>query len=126
MPKTATVQHAAPDCRSQRQIEVMKLLLEKGAAVDAKDSNGSHRLRSRCGKVTWTWRSCCWKKGAAVDAKTQRGFYAAYVRHPAMVLDLVELLLDKNAAVDAKNEKGATPLMIAVTKGRIDVVKLFA
>ena len=106
---------------------VVRLLLDKGAAVDAKDD--------LAGRTPLSWAAArgheavarlLLDKGAAVDVKDDLAgrtplSWAAEGGHEAVV----RLLLDKGAAVDGKDTKyGRTPLSLATERGHEAVVRL--
>jgi ankyrin repeat protein len=91
-----------------RNIDAVKVLLEKGADVNAVSISDSPRLRVRNGKV---------KTGAFTPL-----IMAATYGRP----ELVKLLLDAGADVNAVDVRGMTPLILAMTSDRSDpaVVKM--
>ncbi|KAK1765274.1 ankyrin repeat-containing domain protein [Phialemonium atrogriseum] len=103
---------------------VVKLLLEGGASVDAKDRDGQTPLW----RAAWGGHEAVVKLllegGASVDAKDQDGqtplWRAAGEGHEAVV----KLLLEGGASVDAKDQDGQTPLWWAAREGHEAVAKL--
>ncbi|KAH7117332.1 hypothetical protein EDB81DRAFT_243041 [Dactylonectria macrodidyma] len=106
---------------------VVKLLLEKGAKIEAKDSGH--------GRTPLLWAAVnghedivklLLEKGADVEAKDSEDgqtplSWAAENGHE----DIVKLLLEKGADVEAKDsEDGLTPLWWAAENGHEDIVKL--
>jgi ankyrin repeat protein len=87
---------------SMRNFEVVKLLLRKGANVNAVSVSDSPALKVRNGKVTL---------GAFTPLLT-----AATYGSP----ELVKVLLDAGAKVNAADVRGMTPLMLAITSDRLD------
>ena len=107
-------------------VSEVKVLLAKGAEVDAKNNLGSTPLHEAARKGHLDVVKKLLAKGAEVNAKTNVGDTplqsAAFNGH----LDVVNELLAKGAEVDAKNENGYTPftpLHWAAIKGHLDVVK---
>lgn len=92
---------ATPLCiaAEQGRMEIIKLLLERGADPTAKDKNGDSVL---------TYATCSQSRG---------------LEKPEA---LVELLLDNGADINSQNLKGHTPFFGLATSSRIDVVKLLA
>ena len=104
---------------------VVKLLLEKGAEPEAKDS--------KYGRTPLWWAvengheavvKLLLEKGAELEAKDDNGrtplWWAAGNGHEAVV----KLLLEKGAEPEAKDDNGQTPLWWAVENGHEAVVKL--
>ena len=98
--------------------ELVKLLIDKGADVNARDDILDTPLHGASNKET---AEILIKAGADVNAKNINGKAILYssVRNAAnvsvtwqMYLDLVELLIAKGADVDVKNESGETPLHV--------------
>ena len=105
---------------------VVQLLLNKGAAVDARDGRGRTPLWCAAEGGHEAVVRLLLDKSAAVDAKGDRDggtplWRAAAGGHEAVV----RLLLDKGAAVDAKDDRdGRTPLWCAAAGGHEAVVRL--
>ncbi len=76
-------------------IDIVSLLLERGAAVNIKKKDGPKT------GVTPLLVAC--RQGS---------------------IEIVSLLLDRGADVNVKNKRGETPLIAACRKGRIDIVSL--
>ncbi|KAH7115564.1 hypothetical protein EDB81DRAFT_287006 [Dactylonectria macrodidyma] len=106
---------------------VVKILLERGANIEAKDS--AH------GRTPLSWAAergheasvkLLLKKGADVECKDKRGqtplSLAAENGDEASVS--VKLLLEKGADVECKDKRGRTPLSLAAENGREAIVKL--
>ena len=98
--------------------ELVKLLIDKGADVNARDDILDTPLHGASNKET---AEILIKAGADVNAKNIYGKAILYssARNAAnasvtwqMYLDLVELLIAKGADVDVKNESGETPLHV--------------
>jgi ankyrin repeat protein len=98
--------------------ELVKLLIDKGADVNARDDILDTPLHGASNKET---AEILIKAGADVNAKNINGKAILYssARNAAnasvtwqMYLDLVELLIAKGADVDVKNESGETPLHV--------------
>jgi ankyrin repeat protein len=87
---------------SMRNIELVKLLLRKGANVNAVSPSDSPFLKTKNGKV-------------AAGAFTPLIMATTY--GPP---ELVEVLLDAGAKVNVTDVRGMTPLMLAITSDRLD------
>ena len=98
--------------------ELVKLLIDKGADVNARDDILDTPLHGASNKET---AEILTKAGADVNAKNINGKAIVYssARNATnvsvtwkMYLGLVELLIAKGADVDVKNESGETPLHV--------------
>ncbi|KAH7000851.1 hypothetical protein EDB80DRAFT_81671 [Ilyonectria destructans] len=104
---------------------VVKLLLEKGAGIEAKDSgHGRTPLSWAAGNGHEATVKLLLEKGADVEAKDEHGrtllSQAAGNGHEA----IVKLLLEKGADVEAKDEHGETPLWWAAYRGHLAILKM--
>ena len=90
--------------------EVAALLLNKGAAVNAKDDNGYTPLHDAAFKNAVATADLLIEKGAAIDAKNENGSTPLYSAVRGDARETVDLLLEKGAAIDAKDEDGRTML----------------
>jgi len=104
---------------------VVKLLLEKGAEVEAKCDDGWTPLSLAADNGHEAVAKLLLEKGAEVEAKGDDGWTplssAVYNGHEAVV----KLLLEKGAELEAKDSSyGRTPLSWAAERGHEAVVKL--
>ena len=106
------------------QSQVLELLLEKDADVDAKDEYGQTPLLW----AAWNGHEAVVKllleKGAELETEDSSGqtplLWAAWNGHEAVV----KLLLEKGAELETKSSYGQTPLLWAARNGHEAVVKL--
>ena len=106
------------------RLEVVRLLLEKGAAVDARSNEGATPLIHAATKGRLEVVRLLLEKGAAVNAKGNDGLTPLIAAARKGHLEVVRLLLEKDAAVDAKDSNGLTPLMVAARDRNLEMVKL--
>lgn len=96
----------------------LRLLLEKGVAVDARDDEGNTALLHAANFFARGWpRRNGWallEKGADVNAANQRGETALILASTQFESDAAQLLLQKGANVNAKTKSGRTALMQAI------------
>ncbi|KAJ6789033.1 hypothetical protein PWT90_07832 [Aphanocladium album] len=103
---------------------VVKMLLEKGANVDARDSDG----RTPLSHIVETGHEAIVKilleNGANVDAKDNDGrtplSYTVETGHEV----IMEMLLEKGANIDVEDNYGLTPLSYTVEKGLEAIAQL--
>ena len=106
------------------QTDLVKVLLEHGAEVNARSSQGATPLDDAALKGRVEVARLLLQHGADVKA---RNSYGGTPLHDAALgghADVVELLLENGAAIDARDDSGATPLYQAAAWGRLEVVDL--
>jgi len=105
-------------------VEVVKLLLNKGANVDVKDNDGRTPLLWAAENRHEAVVRLLLDKGASVDAKDNNSrtplLWAAENGYEA----IMRLLLDKGANIDAKDNNGRTPLLWADRNGHEAIMRL--
>jgi hypothetical protein len=104
--------------------KTVKLLLEKGADVNAKDNEGWHPLQLAAKRGDLELIKVLLENGAEVNASNDLGGTALMSAARRGYIDVAKLLLDKGANVNAKMGDGYTALMSAAEEGQIEVVKL--
>jgi len=105
--------------------EVVRLLLKKGARVDATDKYGATALiAAACNCAisdmpdTIDSMRLLLAKGANVEAQAKDGSTALMIAAGAGQIEIARLLLQEGAMIEAKDSSGDTPLMHAVTSIR--------
>ncbi|RYP21555.1 hypothetical protein DL765_002191 [Monosporascus sp. GIB2] len=103
---------------------VSKLLLDKGADIEAKDEYGrTPLLLAALFKYEAVVRLLL-DKGADIEAQDQSGLTPLLLAASHGHKTIVELLLDRGANIEAKDESGWTPLFLAILNGHKTVVEL--
>jgi RNA polymerase sigma factor (sigma-70 family) len=98
--------------------ETVKILLDRGAKVNAGDSEGRTALHEAAhwgGHIT----KLLLDKGADVNARTKKGVTPVMLAAAAQQPDALSLMLEKEADVNARDDEGKTPLMYAAENGRL-------
>ncbi|KAI8716277.1 HET domain-containing protein [Fusarium sp. LHS14.1] len=105
---------------------IAKRLLEKGATIEAKDSDRNTPLLLAAYNGHEAVARLLLEKGATIEAKDSDGntplSLAAGNGHKAVA----RLLLEKGAIIEAKANNGITPLSLAVGNGHEAVVRLLS
>ncbi len=103
--------------------QMVSLLLEKGAAIDAQDKEGDTALHHAAAEGHERVARLLLEKGAAVNAQSKDGYtalHAAAEGHERVA----RLLLEKGAAVNAQSKDGYTALHAAARRGHERVARL--
>ncbi|KDO22630.1 TKL protein kinase [Saprolegnia parasitica CBS 223.65] len=107
---------------SKGHVDVVRLLLDKGAKFDACTTDGSTLLHCAASNGHVDVVRLLLDKGADVDASNANGSTPLHHAAQANKPEMVQLLLEKGAKVDAKNREGKTPLEVAEARGSNDPV----
>ncbi len=106
--------------------DVAEFLLENGADVNARDSNGGFTPLDAA-LSSYHYKNMVvllLEKGANVNAKADNGLTPLHEVAMRGQKDAAEMLLSKNPDVDARDNQGNTPLLWALLMGRSDVAEL--
>ena len=95
-------------------IERARLLIEKGADINAKDKGGWTLLNWAIGKNNTEISRLLIEKGAAVNAKSNNGITPLYLAIEKYNTEISQLLIEKGADVNAKGNNGRTPLHLSL------------
>ena len=110
------------------RLEIVKMLLEKGARVNALDSLGKTPLLLIIPKkVQQDIYQTLIEHGANIS---QKDMYGDTVLHVATMCraskDIIEFLLASGAPINERNKQGVTPLALAIDQDRGDYALLYA
>ncbi len=108
---------------AQGHRDVVNLLLDKGADVNARDKNGVTALIPTSENGHKEVVLLLLAKGADVNAKTNKGSTALFLASQNGYKEVVKTLLAKGADVNAKTNNGATALMVASGLGHKEIVQ---
>ena len=105
-------------------LEVVKLFIQLGANVNAKNRYDSTPLQLAAKNGNIDVAKCLIEHGAKLDMKNK--IYGRAAIHYAVIYGKIEVakcLIEHGAKVDMKNEDGEAPLHLATENGDIEVVK---
>ena len=104
---------------------MVELLLDRGAAVDARDKFGRTALHFAVSKGYLSVAKSLIAKDADVNARnTQSGWTPLHTAADSGSKPMAELLLANKAEINALDNSGLTPLMVAVVAKRAEMVEL--
>ncbi|ODS30639.1 MAG: Ankyrin [Candidatus Scalindua rubra] len=106
------------------QIDVARLLCDKGADVNAKALKGMTPLIFAAMHGHTEIVKLLLSKGADVDATSNRGATALYLAAFQGSLEAARILIYKGADVNKRDKRGQTPLHCAALNGHRNVVEL--
>ncbi|MCX6877442.1 MAG: ankyrin repeat domain-containing protein [Verrucomicrobia bacterium] len=124
----------ARDCEGQTalhwaaisgNVEVLGLLISKGAEVDAKDTlNGRTPLHHAVNSADAKTVAILLDKGADITAKDSNGCQPIHLATQAGNVEVLHLLLEKGAAVAATESHGDTPLHVAAASAKLEAARM--
>jgi uncharacterized protein len=101
----------------RNHLNVVKVLLEAGADVNAKSADGITVLMVAAATGNTEMVGLFLDKGAEIDAQCSRGTTALMSASEEGNVDIMRMLLERGAAVNTKTLKGATALVQACIIG---------
>ena len=111
-------------CNKMRNVECVKLLVQAGADVYARNNMGRCPLLLAALAGNYTIVEFLLLKGNNVDACDSQGRSALSLACVAGCDQIVKLLMESGASVNFASDKGMTPLMHAANKGRMKCTKI--
>jgi len=108
-----------PESENDGKMKIIKLLLDKGADVNAKDNHGNTALMDAAWEGKPNMVLLLLEKGADINAKENYGNTALMNVATGSQTDMVKFLLDKGSDVNAKNNHGDTALMLIADESNI-------
>ncbi len=108
-----------------RQGEAARFLIESGADVNGRDTDGVAPLAFAAFTGDASLAALLIERGAKIDARDSAlGATALHMAALAGQADMVRLLVDKGAPLDVKMNNSRTPLAMAVERGKSDCAKI--
>lgn len=117
------------------EVEIVKLLLDRGADINIRDLEGVTPLIFAAAMGSLECVKILIQRGADINAQDEKGYTALIVaaegtaiedtqKGKAVSFQIVKILLDNGADFKIKTEKGITALRVAKEFGNHDVVNL--
>ena len=102
-------------------VDVVRLLLDRGAAIDKKNRQGDTPLHKACLYNRVFVATILLDRGAAIDEKSDNGGTPLHKACHQNDVEIAALLIQRNCAIDARNVVGYTPLHLACHLGNLEV-----
>jgi ankyrin repeat protein len=118
--------HLAAESPKEERIRVAKLLLERGADINAMDEAGWTPLTTAVLTPHLDMVKLLIERGANVNAKAKQGWTALHsaVGYSEAHIEAVRLLLNAGAKINQKSIDGWTPLTRARRDGRTEILTI--
>ena len=97
----------------ENRVDIARVLIERGAEVDAKDNNGWTPLHHAADNNSLGVARLLTEEDAEVDAKNNDGWTPLHIAAMEDFLDVARLLIERRADIEAEDEDGRTPLFWA-------------
>jgi ankyrin repeat protein len=120
-PNASTPLHEAADSGCQ---EMVRLLVEQGADVSVKDTDGATPLHAVCNKLDWVVPGKYWRSYHEIGDVPYSDSSLTRADAHLEVLEIVRLLLHHHADPSTKHNNGNTPLHSAMWAGDNHAVAL--
>ncbi len=113
------------EASSHGNIEAVRLLIERGACVNAKDSYGITPLHCATCKGQIDIVRLLIERGACVNAKNVHGTRPLHYAAMYGYTNIVRLLIENGESIIEKDNDGWTPMRCAALNAHADTVALF-
>lgn len=110
------------DAAEKGHKEIIALLIEKGADVNAKDSNGSTALIMAAEKGHKEVIALLIEQGADVNVRGKYGWPALFVAARKDHKEVIALLIEKGADINVRDDDGWTALLLAAANNCSEAV----
>ncbi|GIY72668.1 transient receptor potential cation channel subfamily A member 1 homolog [Caerostris darwini] len=108
---------------SKGHLEIVEILLKKGADVKTTFDNSSHPLHLAAISGNVDIVKCLLKHGAAVNCVNNFGETPLHKAAAYNASDVIDFLLKNGANLESHDNSHFTPLLIAVAEGHVDAIK---
>jgi len=109
---------------TQRDVDVVKLLLDNNAEFEARDRRGFTPLLSAAERGHTDVVKLLLDKGADVNSLSYRNESSLLIAASSGYINVMRELISAGADVNIRRNEGISPLHAAIEKGFIDVVKM--
>lgn len=106
-------------------LDCIKLLIEKGCAIDAKDKDGSTPLQRAASNNCFDCVQLLVESGAEINTVNDKGLSVIHDATLESSFDMIAYLMSKGARLDDNQKTGYSMLHYAVLNGKTEVVDLF-
>ncbi len=106
------------------RVELVEMLLARGADVNAKARDGATPLHLAAKKDKVAAAKLLFAKGGTINAKDAEGNSPAHLAVDASAIDMVKALTGMGAYLNVRNDSGWTPLHLAANRGKVEMVDL--
>jgi hypothetical protein len=106
------------------RVELVEMLLARGADVNAKARDGATPLHLAAKKDKVAAAKLLFAKGGTINAKDAEGNSPAHLAVDASAIDMVKALTGMGAYLNVRNNSGWTPLHLAANRGKVEMVDL--
>ncbi len=104
-------------------LEIVKLLIERGADINQQDNQLDTALIKACRNGYKEIIELLIEKSISINEKGCEGWTPLMIASQNGYLEIVKILIEKGANIDDKNNYGITALIIALSNNRIEVAK---
>ena len=120
--KKRSVQSSTPLHLAAYNFEIVKYLVEKGAAINIVDENDTTPLLKAANQKNWNVVSYLIEKAANVELADKKNNTPMHEAAKSGVLNIVKSLVEKGADFNARNDYGYTPIHLAALNGHLNIL----
>jgi hypothetical protein len=109
-----------------KELEIIKLLVDNGADVSAKDDQGWSPLIYISGNNNVEQLEYLFSKGADINSKTSNGYNLLYFAIIGGRLEMIEFLINKNISFDINSKQIEDALLVAKEREFNNIINYFS